>query len=400
MNKVLHKRRTLTIKLAAWLVFSWLMPTICFAQDVYGTPPAQKSSFTGSIKQGFSKVGTMFSPKTNQNTISEDDPTSLKNKSKPSAELYSAIAKWYDEQGKTAEAEQYFQMALKEKADDLTSLLGYAKFQENQGRIKEALALYQKAVQTHPREPSAYNNLGLCFARRGKLNEATQALSQAAQLEPRNPLYRNNLATVLVDQNRLAEAFANLRDVHGDAKAYYNMGYLLQKKGKIEAAEHDFAQALRIDPTMVAAQKWLAYLNDQSRQSDMGTKQKEGSVRVGSNTSAWKFPAKISTQQTQPQPVTTKPFSINPAPQTMAVRNTPSRMPAPMIQNPAASSEMDSMPTIIPSQTDDPPLPPSTSSPQRLPPVSLRQPASSLEQSGRSSISDDFNQAAPLPPIN
>ena len=205
----------------------------------------QKSSVTGSIKQGFNKVGDFFVPKSNNKQPPTDDAISLKNQSKPSPELYSAIARLYEESGKTTEAEQYYQMALKEKADDLTSLLGYARFQENQGRINEAVALYQKAVQTHPKEASAYNNLGLCYARRGKLNEAASALGQAVQLDPRNPLYRNNLATVLVDQNRLAEAFANLRDVHGDAMAYYNMGYLLNKKGNTEAAEHHFAQALK-----------------------------------------------------------------------------------------------------------------------------------------------------------
>ncbi|MGA2797115.1 MAG: tetratricopeptide repeat protein, partial [Thermoguttaceae bacterium] len=248
MDQVLLKCRTLIIGLAAWVGLGWLMAAHCHGQAAYGQNPAQQSSVTGSIKQEFNKVGEFFTPKPSPKTPPTDDAISLKNQGKPGPELYTAIARLYEDSGKNAEAEKYYQMALNEKADDLNAMLGYARFQENQGRINEAVALYQKAVQTHPREPAAYNNLGLCFARRGKLNEAASALGQAAQLDPRNPLYRNNLATVLVDQNRLPEAFANLREVHGDAAAYYNMGYLLIKKGQTEAAEQNFAQALMIDP--------------------------------------------------------------------------------------------------------------------------------------------------------
>jgi Tfp pilus assembly protein PilF len=414
VNKVLVNRRTLIVWLAACMGLCWLIPTHCPAQDVFGSAPPPKSSFTGSIKQGFSKVGEIFTPKSDDKQLSPDDPLSLKNKSKPSAELYSAIARLYEEAGKNIEAEQYYQMALKEKPDDLNSLLGYAKFQENQGRINEAVALYQKAVQTHPKEAGAYNNLGLCYARRNKLNEAAQALGQAVQLDPRNLLYRNNLATVLVDQNRLAEAFANLRDVHGDAVAYYNMGYLLNKKGKLEAAEHHFAQALRSDPTMVPAQKWLNYLHGKSRESAMGAQTNDSSVRVGSMQGASRYPAKVISPPITGQPsgmsystsnqITGQPSGmaysssnqsnqrVSPAPNTAV--NSPA--PATRVIVPDGIQEL---PAISP-QTDEPPLPPTISTPQRLPPVSLRQPAGSNQSLRLRSTSDGSVQAAPLPPIN
>ena len=404
VNKVLVNRRTLIVGLAAWIGLCWLMPTLCPAQDVFGSPPP-KTSFTGSIKQGFSKVGGLFSSKPNGNDkeLSPDDPLSLKNKSKPGAELYCAIAKLYEESGKNVEAEQYYQMALKEKADDLNSLLGYAKFQENQGRVNEAVALYQKAVQTHPKEAGAYNNLGLCYARRNKLNEAAQALGQAVKLDPRNLLYRNNLATVLVDQNRLAEAFANLRDVHGDASAYYNMGYLLNKKGKLEAAEHHFAQALRSDPTMAPAQKWLNYLHEKSRETAMGARPNDGSVRVGSMPGASRYPAKVISP-----PITEQPsgmsYSTSNQSMPVIVPSTPARQPFTSSQPRPATrvivpNGIQELPTISP-QTDEPPLPPTIGSPQRLPPVSLRQPAGSKESIRVRPISDGSDQTAPLPPIN
>ena len=122
------------------------------------------------------------------------------------------------------------------------------------------------------------------------------------QLDPRNPLYRNNLATVLVDQNRLPEAFANLREVHGDAAAYYNMGYLLNKKGQTEAAEHNFTQALLIDPNMVPAQKWLMYLHDKSQETAMGGQSSDGTIRLGSTANSPRFPAKVISPPTPSAP--------------------------------------------------------------------------------------------------
>ena len=85
-------------------------------------------------------------------------------------------------------------------------------------------------------------------------------MSRATELDRRNTLYRNNIATVLVDQGHLREAFANLRAVHGAGAAYYNMGYLLHKKGQTQAALQHFTLALRADPSLTAARSWVEYL--------------------------------------------------------------------------------------------------------------------------------------------
>jgi Flp pilus assembly protein TadD len=396
VDKVSLKRRTLIVGLAACVGLGWLTPAPCSAQGTYGSTSAPKTSIIGSIKQGFSKVGDFFVPKSNnKQQTPADDAISLKSQSKPGPELYAAIARLYEESGKNAEAEQYYQMALKEKADDITALLGYAHFQENQGRINEAVALYQKAVQTHPKEAGAYNNLGLCYARRNKLNEAAAALGQAAQLDPRNPLYRNNLASVLVEQNRLPEAFANLREAHGDAAANYNLGYLLNKKGNTEAAEHYFAQALRVDPTMAPAQKWLNYLQNKSRESALGGRSNDGSVRVGSLPSSSQFPAKVISPPASATPSPVSYSSQNPM--VAPAPNTTARLPSPVSGFGYSGKSQDGT-VISPQQPDKPPLPPAIRSPQRLPPVSLSQPAGTMEIPQGIPNSSESNLAAPLPP--
>ena len=65
-------------------------------------PASSNSSWTesvsSSVKQGFNKVGQVFSPKPSAPpAISSDDPTSLSNKAKPGADLYVAIAQYYEQ---------------------------------------------------------------------------------------------------------------------------------------------------------------------------------------------------------------------------------------------------------------------------------------------------------------
>jgi tetratricopeptide (TPR) repeat protein len=396
LDKVVRKFMTLIFGFSVLAMPGLIIPSLCDGQYAYGQGTTAKPSVTDSIKQGFNKAGSYFTPKPSTRTPPTDDAVTLNSKSKPGPELYAAIARLNEESGKYMEAEQYYQMALKENSDNLAVLLGYARFQENQGRLNEALALYQKAIKTHPKDPIVYNNMGLCLSRRGKLNEAATALGQAVQLDPRNPLYRNNLATMLVDQNRLSEAFANLRAVHGDAGAYYNMGYLLNKKGKTDEAERNFAQALLVDPKMAAAQKWLNYLHDNSRGSASGRQTDE--VRLGSVPNSQHYPAKIISPAASGANLPPANPAVNPP------RN-PASAPGRVYSGQATTSRYDPLvPSIsnindnVEPQPDMPPSPPSTNLPKRLPPIPVLQPAGSIDTLPAAPVFDESGNKAPLPP--
>ena len=166
-----------------------------------------------------------------------------------------------------ADAEQQYELALKEKPNDLPALLGYARLKDFLEKPNEAIQLYQRAAKAHPRQASVHNNLGLCHARQNRLDEAVAAMNRAVQLAPKNRLYRNNIATVLVDQGKWREAFEHLREVHGDAAAYYNMVYLLNKKDQTQAAMQHFALALKADPSTYAARRWGEHLQHSTAQA-------------------------------------------------------------------------------------------------------------------------------------
>lgn len=268
-------------------------------------PAADNKSWTDSIssgvKQGFHKLGDALNPYPKplaKEPGPEDDAISLKNKGKAGPELYVAVAHLFEQSGKTADAEQQYLLALKEKPDYLPALLGYAQLKEQLRQPDDAIRLYQRAAKAYPREAAVHNNMGLCYARLGRLDEAVAAFTRAVELAPRNPLYHNNIATVLVDQGRLREAFMHLKEGHGEAAAYYNMGYLLTKKGQTQPAMQHFAQALRADPSMVAAQRWLEYLQRSTAQ----TRQPPHPTVNGVKMVGERPPAAVSAPLDEPRP--------------------------------------------------------------------------------------------------
>jgi len=230
---------------------------------------AQDKSWTDSIKQGFNKV---FNPKgssesdQDNNALKEDRALSLHGDAKPGAKSRVAMAQYYEQANRLADAEQQYQMALNEKSDFLPALLGYAQLQSQLGKSDKALELYQQAAKAYPKDAVVFNNMGMFQAQHKRLNEAAEALKQAAALEPENRLYGNNYASVLVAQGRTREAFEVLRSVHDDATGHYNLGFLLNKKGRREEAMRQFAMALEIDPSMAPAKRWYEFLMQKSNE--------------------------------------------------------------------------------------------------------------------------------------
>jgi Tfp pilus assembly protein PilF len=231
------------------------LTTVARAQS---TSPA-RSSITDSISSGMGRIGDAITPKTPVKPA--DDAVSLQSKGKPTIETYVAMARFYEETNRYPEAESQYKRALQDSPNDLRAMLGYARLKDRMGEPQEALKLYQRAAKAHPKEPSVLNNLAVHYAREGMLRESVGSLEQAIQLRPRDPKYRNNLATLLVELGRPQEAFTQLRAVHDEAAAHYNLGYLLNRKGQTQAAAQEFAVALRLNPSLAQARQWLDRIN-------------------------------------------------------------------------------------------------------------------------------------------
>ncbi|MHB1037287.1 MAG: tetratricopeptide repeat protein [Pirellulales bacterium] len=175
----------------------------------------------------------------------------------PGPELYVSLARLYERKGNLEKAIELYRKAIDTQPNCLPAMLGYAHLQDRQGKLVEATELYQKAAKAYPKDAAVFNDLGLCLARRSMFRESVEALSRAVELQPEKKLYRNNIATVLVKTGRLEEAFSHLKLVHGEAIAYYNMGFLLDGKGDRQQAAYHYAKALEKDPSFTAAAEGL-----------------------------------------------------------------------------------------------------------------------------------------------
>ena len=194
-------------------------------------------------------------------TQQEPDAISLSRPTgKPTPALIVGMAQMSEARGDAAGARQMYQQALAAGPKNVKTLREMGHFEDRQNRLADAERYYAEAARLAPQDPAVLNDMALCIARQGRAAPAAEVLSKAIRLAPTKPLYRNNMATVLMELGEQHEAMQHLLAVHPPAVAYYNMGYLLEKGEKTEAAAAHYAEAVRLDPSIGAAQAAVARL--------------------------------------------------------------------------------------------------------------------------------------------
>lgn len=271
--------------------------------------PSWTEKFTamipGSKSSASKKTMPSVTPDRSNDPISIGYPTGP-----PTAELFLSMAHLSDRGGNIDHARSMYRQALALQSDNLEALLGLARLEDREGRLGEALKLYQQAAAAHPQNAKALNDLGLCYARSGQFPASVRSLDQAVRLQPEKALYRNNIAKVLTQVDRVDEALAHLSKVHQPAIAQYNMGVLLEQRGKTVQAIHFLTAASHIDPQLQPAHALLAELrggvpaattNDSVLPTPMGHTNHGQSMAVGPRYSS----PTTSQQQAQPFPAET-----------------------------------------------------------------------------------------------
>ena len=327
-------------------------PLYCSAQQGFPSMPGQTASqpsaaqsMASSLMKGFDKLTNAIMPK--PTVVPATDPISLKTKSRPGPELYVRVARLNEQTGKPSEAAQNYRKALEIRPNYPGALLGYARLKDRTGDVAGAGRLYQQAAKAHPKEAAVFNNLGLFQARHRMLDQAADSLTQAVRLQPNVVKYRNNLATLLVEKGRYKDAFMHLQVVHGEAVAYYNLGFLLEKKGQIHTAALHYAVAARKNPALVESGQALARLQSMARRTQVP-------------------PAAGNPVRTQPPMHRGSPLrSAVPPSRSTPLPPAPRRPGLDVRQLPPAPSEHEQI-------NRTPPRLPTPSYPQRLPPTSTR----------------------------
>jgi len=382
----------LAIVAAAWIAIATLCQILeanPLDRPPIGSPPRSGLAAVGdTISSGFKKgLDTLSKPFESLTPEPETaDPTRLSSKAKPSAELYAAFARDREEKGLLLEAEQQYKKALELSPDHLASMLGYGRLLDRQGRTPEAVKWYDRAAKAHPKDPRPLNHLALCLASHGAVNQAVAAMEQAVRLDPKEPVYRNNVAVILVEAGNNAAAFRHLRAVHDEATAYYNLGYLLQKRGDSDAALKHFDMALRRNPKFQEARAWITHL--QKTHPDAGSAGPQLARRSNVPDAARTLPVR----QVEPSALHQPPRAAEPVPQPSPQRFT-SPWPQPGLGAPQPSDPRAQVPGTA--SRAPAPAPPRTSVQSGTAPLPPTQPLPAAQSYG----TPNANVVYPLPPV-
>jgi Tfp pilus assembly protein PilF len=274
------------------------------------------SGCTSTNNTGMSKLVPWTTP--NNTTAAPTRTVSIFAKQpEASPELHVATARVYERTGNYEAAADEYDKALKKSPNDVATLLSYAHLLDHEGKLTDAAKMYQRAIKANPHEPAAYNDLGLCLARKGSIKDSAAALSKAVELQPDRPLYRNNLASVLVEEGRPDDALAQLKAVHPEAVAQYNVGVMLQQHKQDAQAEAHFRAALALDPTMKEAHEW----SERLAARNPGSSQFAATQSSGTQMAAYQGPTAMPVRVASVPAPSDRPGFYGTAPEPGAVSN-------------------------------------------------------------------------------
>jgi protein O-mannosyl-transferase len=135
--------------------------------------------------------------------------------------------------------------------------VGLALFR--QGRHEEAIVELRRALSISERYPEAWTALGESLMAAGRMDEAIAAYERAVALRAADPAIRAKLVAAL---NASAMSRLKSGDVEGaegllrkgtalapdDATTHATLGVLLARAGRLDEAEREFEEAVRLDP--------------------------------------------------------------------------------------------------------------------------------------------------------
>ncbi len=143
--------------------------------------------------------------------------------------------------------------------------------------LQLALSYARKAVRLDPGFMKAYDQLGLCYAGLNQTDDAIEAYTEAIRLNRQQSLHSPwpslNLGTLLRRLERLEAAEAQLRDsLSIDPRfptAHLRLGQVLERTDRWEEAVAELKEAARLDPTYPEPHYTLAriYMKRQDREA-------------------------------------------------------------------------------------------------------------------------------------
>lgn len=132
--------------------------------------------------------------------------------------------------GRARDAESVLQQAFERDRNDCKALLKLAAVKQQCGKSDEAAMLLRRLVQLEPQHAQAWHVLGDIASARADHAAAARSYQRAVELQPQH------------------------------AQLHYNLGLALTEQGKLQAGRDALAEAVRLDPKLLAARAQLLYV--------------------------------------------------------------------------------------------------------------------------------------------
>jgi tetratricopeptide (TPR) repeat protein len=166
-------------------------------------------------------------------------------------------AKWMEETGQLAEARLHYSEVITAQPKNIDAHLGMARVDLAQGQIDSAEQGYHRVLKLDRDNAYAHSGLGQCLSARKDWTAAVTELNLANKSLPEDKTIRYQLAVALVHTGNLAAAQVQFAECVGEAAGHYNTALILKDEGNLDEAESQLQLALRKDPQLKDAQRWL-----------------------------------------------------------------------------------------------------------------------------------------------
>jgi hypothetical protein len=130
----------------------------------------------------------------------------------------------------------------------------YRKYLQPGNKLDDQIIEQEQRIASAPNDASLHNDMGNLLAARHFSHEAAQEYELAAKLDKTNFIALYNLGLLRETEGKLSQATSayqkSIDRKHGFPPAHFRLGRMYEKAERNDAAIAEYAEALRIDPSM------------------------------------------------------------------------------------------------------------------------------------------------------
>jgi|GEM_PF-1539388 len=118
---------------------------------------------------------------------------------------------------------------------------------DEEGKFNQALDDFRRAIKFFPKNYYAHYNMAMAYKHKGDYKEAKEELELARRIKPDSSdiaTLKGELEFETGDYEESEETLEKLADSTKDSKAYYNLGLVYKKEGKLAQAKSVFLKAV------------------------------------------------------------------------------------------------------------------------------------------------------------